>query len=61
MKVSVHNEYSIHRVELADGERERKENEQGRLIPEATMAEVFQVAHGDKSNSMNCKARFLGH
>ena len=46
MEDSAHNEYSLHRCELADGELERKENEQGGLVAEATMAEVFQVARG---------------
>jgi hypothetical protein len=47
MEDSAHNEYSLYRFELADGKLERKRNEQGGLITEATMAEVFQVAHGD--------------
>jgi hypothetical protein len=44
MQDSAHNEYSLPRVELADGERERKENEQGGLVAEMTMVEVLQVA-----------------
>jgi len=31
-----------HRFELADSERKRKENEQGGLVAEVTMAEVFR-------------------
>jgi len=46
MEDSAHNECSLGRFELADGERERKENERLGLVAEATMAEVFQVARG---------------
>jgi hypothetical protein len=45
MEDSAHSECSVDKFELADGERERKENEQVGLA-EATMAEVFQVARG---------------
>jgi hypothetical protein len=43
MEDSTHSECLLDRFELADGERE---NEQVRLVAEATMAGVFQVAHG---------------
>jgi len=47
MEDLVHNEYSLHRFELADSEREGKESEQGGLVAEATRAEVLQVSRGD--------------
>jgi len=46
MEDSAHNQYSLDRFELADGERQRKENKQVGLIAEATMMGVFQVARG---------------
>ena len=63
MEDSTHSECSLDRFELADGERE---NEQVRLVAEATMAEVFQVA-GLPTASVKLEAlrsrkpRFLDH
>ena len=61
MEDLAHNEYSPHRFELADSERERKVNEQARLVADVTMAEVFRVARCPRrqSSPMSYKARLL--
>ena len=51
MEDSAHNEYSLDRFELADGECERKENKQLGLVAEVTMASCPRR----QSNQMSCK------